>query len=72
MMVAYSCLMTFVMGKDFYLDLIRAMRNTSSLVVRIKPEAESGYFVINPKVTADLSSDCSINSLVVAVPRVQA
>jgi len=29
MMAAYSSLMIFVMGKDFYLDLIRAMRTTS-------------------------------------------
>ena len=31
MAAAYSCLMTCAMGKDFYLDLFRAMRNTPPL-----------------------------------------
>jgi PST family polysaccharide transporter len=39
MLAAYSCLMIFVMGKDFYLDLVKAMRNNSA------PSSDAKAFV---------------------------
>lgn len=41
MMVTYSCLMVFVMGKDFYFDLIRAMQNASSSETRDLSEGKA-------------------------------
>ena len=43
MMAAYFCLMIFVMGKDFYLDLINAMRNTSFSSSEVKDVECVGY-----------------------------
>jgi PST family polysaccharide transporter len=36
MMAAYPSLMVLVMGKDFYLDLVRAIRNTTSRPIQMK------------------------------------
>ena len=47
--VAYSCFMAFLMGKDFYLDLVRAMRNPSSSSSEIKEVEGVGYFSLIPK-----------------------
>lgn len=49
MMTAYSCLMIFVMGKDFYLDLVRAMRNTSFSSSGTKEMEDLGYLSLTPK-----------------------
>jgi hypothetical protein len=47
MFVAYPSLMIFVMGKDFYLDLIRAMRNTSLASSEAKGEEPAGYLSLS-------------------------
>ena len=47
MLVAYSGVMICVMGKDFYLDLVRAMRSTSFSSSEAKEMVEVGLFVTN-------------------------
>jgi O-antigen/teichoic acid export membrane protein len=47
MFVAYPSLMIFVMGKDFYLDLIKAMRNTSLASSEAKGEEPAGYLSLS-------------------------
>lgn len=49
MIVAYSGLMILVMGKDFYLDLFRAMRNTSSSSSEAKEVEQAGYLSLTPQ-----------------------
>jgi O-antigen/teichoic acid export membrane protein len=52
MMAAYSSLMLLVMGKDFYLDLIRAMRNAPAAAAAL-PQAKEvervGYLSLIPE-----------------------
>ena len=49
MMAAYSCLMIFAMGKDYYLGLIRAMQNTSSSSSEAKEVEGVGYLSLTPQ-----------------------
>lgn len=49
MAIAYSCLMIFVMGMDFYLDLVKAIRNTSSAAPDPKKVEEVGYLSLTPQ-----------------------
>jgi hypothetical protein len=47
MLVAYSGVMICVMGKDFYLDLVRAMRSTSFSTSEAKEMVEVELVVTN-------------------------
>ena len=49
MILVYSCLMIFVMGKDFYLDLFRAMRNTRASSLDTKEVEPAGYLSLTPQ-----------------------
>jgi O-antigen/teichoic acid export membrane protein len=49
MAATYSCLMIYVMGKDFYLDLLRAMRDTSSPSSDVGDFQPVGYLSLPPQ-----------------------
>jgi O-antigen/teichoic acid export membrane protein len=49
MLTAYSTIMIFVMGKDFYLDLIRAMRHPSSAPSNSNSGEPAGYWSLTPQ-----------------------
>ena len=52
MATSYSSLMVFVMGKDFYLDLLKAMRNTFRAIDRSKRGFTASLIVAFVEVTS--------------------